>query len=214
MDARIEETIKNLKRRGFEPYYLESRAQVLPLVQKLVPAGSSVSHGGSETLKEVGVIDLLSGGDYQYINRAGLEGEALRQCYQDAFGCDAYFTSSNAITTDGVLYNVDGNSNRVACIVFGPRQVIMIVGRNKIVDTFDQAVERVKRIAVPATPSGSIARPLAPLPATALVWIRRIPALCDGCFSPQRVCCNYVTTAFDRHIGRIKVLIVDEELGY
>lgn len=69
MDARIEETIKNLKRRGFEPYYLESRAQVLPLVQKLVPAGSSVSHGGSETLKEVGVIDLLSGGDYQYINR-------------------------------------------------------------------------------------------------------------------------------------------------
>ena len=92
MDARIEETIKNLKRRGFEPYYLESREQVLPLVQKLVPAGSSVSHGGSETLKEVGVIDLLSGGDYQYINRAGLEGEALRQCYQDAFGCDAYFT--------------------------------------------------------------------------------------------------------------------------
>ena len=85
---------------------MESRAQVLPLVQKLVPAGSSVSHGGSETLKEVGVIDLLSGGDYQYINRAGLEGEALRQCYQDAFGCDAYFTSSNAITTDGVLYNV------------------------------------------------------------------------------------------------------------
>ena len=149
MDARIEETIKNLKRRGFEPYYLESRAQVLPLVQKLVPAGSSVSHGGSETLKEVGVIDLLSGGDYQYINRAGLEGEALRQCYQDAFGCDAYFTSSNAITTDGVLYNVDGNSNRVACIVFGPRQVIMIVGRNKIVDTFDQAVERIKRIAAP-----------------------------------------------------------------
>ena len=89
MDARIEETIKNLKKRGFEPYYLESRAQVLPLVKKLVPAGSSVSHGGSETLKEVGVIDLLSGGDYQYINRAGLEGEALRQCYQDAFGCDA-----------------------------------------------------------------------------------------------------------------------------
>ena len=65
MDARIEETIKNLKRRGFEPYYLESRAQVLPLVQKLVPAGSSVSHGGSETLKEVGVIDLLSGPDWR-----------------------------------------------------------------------------------------------------------------------------------------------------
>lgn len=154
-------------------------------MKKLVPAGSSVSHGGSETLKEEGVIDLLSGGDYQYINRAGLEGEALRQCYQDAFGCDAYFTSSNAITTDGVLYNVDGNSNRVACIVFGPRQVIMIVGRNKIVDTFDQAVERVKRIAAPATPGGSIARPLAPLPATALVWIRRIPPCATAALAPS-----------------------------
>ena len=161
MDARIEETIKNLKRRGFEPYYLESRAQVLPLVQKLVPAGSSVSHGGSETLKEVGVIDLLSGGDYQYINRAGLEGEALRQCYQDAFGCDAYFTSSNAITTDGVLYNVDGNSNRVACIVFGPRQVIMIVGRNKIVDTFDQAVEQARALVEKGTSVNAAAKEIA-----------------------------------------------------
>lgn len=158
---------------------------MLPLVQKLVPAGSSVSHGGSETLKEVGVIDLLSGGDYQYINRAGLEGEALRQCYQDAFGCDAYFTSSNAITTDGVLYNVDGNSNRVACIVFGPRQVIMIVGRNKIVDTFDQAVERVKRIAAPATPGSSIARPLAPLPATASAWIRKTPLCATAALAPS-----------------------------
>lgn len=213
MDARIEETIKNLKRRGFEPYYLESRAQVLPLVKKLVPAGS-VSHGGSETLKEVGVIDLLSGGDYQYINRAGLEGEALRQCYQDAFGCDAYFTSSNAITTDGVLYNVDGNSNRVACIVFGPRQVIMIVGRNKIVDTFDQAVERVKRIAAPRNTQRLHCKTPCAATGHCISLDQEDPALCDGCFSPQRVCCNYVTTAFDRHIGRIKVLIVDEELGY
>jgi len=106
MDARIEETIKNLKRRGFEPYYLESRAQVLPLVQKLVPAGSSVSHGGSETLKEVGVIDLLSGGDYQYINRAGLEGEALRQCYQDAFGCDAYFRHNRELLFDSTRHRI------------------------------------------------------------------------------------------------------------
>ena len=106
MDARIEETIKNLKRRGFEPYYLESRAQVLPLVQKLVPAGSSVSHGGSETLKEVGVIDLLSGGDYQYINRAGLEGEALRKCYQDAFGCDAYFRHNRELLFDSTRHRI------------------------------------------------------------------------------------------------------------
>ena len=146
--------------------------------------------------------------------RAGLEGEALRQCYQDAFGCDAYFTSSNAITTDGVLYNVDGNSNRVACIVFGPRQVIMIVGRNKIVDTFDQAVERVKRIAAPRNTQRLHCKTPCAATGHCISLDQEDPALCDGCFSPQRVCCNYVTTAFDRHIGRIKVLIVDEELGY
>jgi len=134
--------------------------------------------------------------------------------FVEQFGCDAYFTSSNAITTDGVLYNVDGNSNRVACIVFGPRQVIMIVGRNKIVDTFDQAVERVKRIAAPRNTRRLHCKTPCAATGHCISLDQEDPALCDGCFSPQRVCCNYVTTAFDRHIGRIKVLIVDEELGY
>lgn len=214
MDAKIQETMDNLKKRGFAPYYLESRAEVLPLIQQLVPAGSSVSHGGSETLKQVGVVDFLASGTYQYINRAGLEGEALRQSYQDAFGCDAYFTSSNAVTRDGVLYNVDGNSNRVACIVFGPRQVIMIVGRNKIVDTFDQAVERVKRIAAPYNTRRLSCKTPCAATGHCISLDKDGADLCDGCASPARICCNYVTTAFDRHIGRIKVLIVNEDLGY
>ena len=109
---------------------------------------------------------------------------------------------------------MDGNSNRVACIVFGPRQVIMIVGRNKIVDTFDQAVERVKRIAAPRNTQRLHCKTPCAATGHCISLDQEDPALCDGCFSPQRVCCNYVTTAFDRHIGRIKILIVDEELGY
>ena len=203
MDARIEETIKNLKRRGFEPYYLESRAQVLPLVQKLVPAGSSVSHGGSETLKEVGVIDLLSGGDYQYINRAGLEGEALRQCYQDAFGCDAYFTSSNAITTDGVLYNVDGNSNRVAAMVFGPKSVILVVGCNKVVRDLAEAERRVQEVAAPANAKRLGCK--TPCAAT---------GVCADCKSNARICCTAAIHRRQRAKGRIKVILVGEPLGF
>ena len=92
-----------------------------------------MSNGGSVSLNETGVFSLLESGFYDFIDRRGLDGEELRECYTKAFGCDAYFCSSNAVTENGELYNVDGNSNRVACIVFGPRQVIMVVGINKIV---------------------------------------------------------------------------------
>ena len=120
MNEIIEKTMKNLEKNNISAFYAESRKDVAAIIKKLVPAGSTVSNGGSVTHCETGVMDMLKSGDYTYYDRSGLDGEELRQCYVNAFGCDVYFCSSNAVTENGELYNVDGNSNRVACIVYGP----------------------------------------------------------------------------------------------
>ena len=136
----IKKTMANLEKNNMKPYFVETKEEVIPLIKTLIADGESMSHGGSETLKEIGVIEMLKTGNYDYIDRSGLEGEALRQSYIRAFGCDTYLTSVNAVTENGELYNVDGNSNRVACIVYGPRQVIAVVGINKLVEDINEAV--------------------------------------------------------------------------
>lgn len=214
MDKIIEKTMKNLEKNNITAIYAERGEEVKDIIKSLVPAGSSVSNGGSETLAQTGVIDLLSGGDYVFYDRRGLEGDDLRECYVKAFGCDAYFCSSNAVTQNGELYNVDGNSNRVACIVYGPKQVIMVVGKNKIVPDITSAVNRVKQQAAPK----NTVRLQKKTPCAAMGQCISLnsndPALCAGCLSPERICCNFVISAYQRHKGRIKVIIVNEDLGY
>lgn len=214
MTEEIKITMENLKKNGMKPFYAETRAEVIPIIESLVEKGSSVSHGGSETLKQTGVIDFLKNGDFDYIDRSGLEGEALRDCYIKAFGCDAYFSSSNAVTVNGELYNVDGNSNRVACIVFGPRQVIMIVGVNKIVKNINDAVLRVKEAAAPPNTQRLDCKTPCAATGKCISLNKENPFICDGCASPQRICCNFVISAKQRHTDRIKVIIVNEPLGY
>ena len=156
----------------------------------------------------------MQNGDYDFIDRSGLEGEQLRNAYIKTFGCDTFFTSSNAVTENGELYNVDGNSNRVACIVYGPRQVIMIVGVNKIVENLDEAILRVKTICAPmntkrlgiATPCNKTGK--------CISLSKENTFMCDGCGGNTRICCNYVVSAKQRHKDRIKLIIVNENLGY
>ncbi len=210
----IKTTMRNLEKNGIKPYYAESREDVVPLIKTLISKGESVSNGGSETLKECKVFDLIKNGDYDFIDRTGLEGEELRQAYIRAYGCDTYFCSSNAVTQMGELYNVDGNSNRVSCIVYGPRQIIMVVGKNKIVPTITEAVERVKKCAAPPntvrlnldTPCSKTGECVSLKNENSLI--------CDGCASDRRICCNFVISAKQRHKDRIKVIIVNENLGY
>lgn len=150
MEKYIETTMENLERNNIKPFYVEKREEVVPLIKTLLKKGESISCGGSVTLHECEVdTKILKSGDYDFIDRSGLQGEELREAYGKAFMCDTFFTSSNAVTERGELYNVDGNSNRVACIVYGPRQVIMVVGKNKIVPNINAAVERVKKSAAP-----------------------------------------------------------------
>ncbi len=210
----IEKTMKNLEKNNIKPYFAETKEDVVPIIKTLINKGESVSNGGSESLKETGVTDLLKSGDYDFIDRTGLEGEELRQAYIRAFGCDTFFCSSNAVTENGELYNVDGNSNRVACIVYGPKQVIMVVGVNKIVKNIDEAIERVKcKAAPPNTVRLNLDTPCRKT-GKCVSLSKEKSFICDGCASPSRVCCNYVVSAHQRHKNRIKVIIVNENLGY
>lgn len=214
MEKYIEITMQNLDKNGIKPFYVETKEEVVPLVKTLIKEGEIVSNGGSVTLAQTGVSAFLECGDYDFVDRRGLEGEALRDSYIRAFGADSYFCSSNAVTQNGELYNVDGNSNRVACIVFGPRQVIMVVGKNKIVENIDQAIKRVKECAAPPntvrlnldTPCNKTGK--------CISLNKDDSFICDGCAGDKRICCNYVISAKQRHKDRIKVIIVNENLGY
>lgn len=210
----IKKTMENLEKNGFKPYFVETKEEVVPLVKTLINKGESVSNGGSVSLQETGVMELLKSGDYDFIDRSGLEGEELRNAYIRAFGCDTFFCSSNAVTENGELYNVDGNSNRVACIVYGPRQVVMVVGVNKIVSNINEAVKRVKEQAAPLNTKRLSCNTPCQVTGKCISLNKEDAMICDGCASPQRVCCNYVISAKQRHKDRIKVIIVNENLGF
>ena len=134
MSSNIERTIENLEKNNIEVIFVKSRQDVVPAVESIVAEGSKVAVGGSVTLDETGELEHLRCGRYDFLDRykEGLNAEQIGDVYRGSFGVDAYFCSSNAITEDGELYNVDGNANRVAAIAFGPKNVIIVAGVNKI----------------------------------------------------------------------------------
>lgn len=215
MEQFIKTTMENLEKNNMKPYYVETKAEVVPLIKTLINKGETISCGGSMSLAECGVNDeILNSGDYNFIDRSGLQGDELRESYGKAFMADTYFCSSNAVTENGELYNVDGNSNRVACIVFGPKQVIMVVGKNKIVPTIDDAIVRVKTVAAPQnTVRLNCNTPCAKM-GECISLSNENPHLCDGCQTSGRICCSYVVSAWQRHKDRIKVIIINEDMGY
>ena len=214
MEEYIAKTMANLEKNGIKPYFVENKEEVVPLVKTLIEPGECVANGGSVSLAQSGVMALLDSGDYDFVDRRKYEGEAVREAYLKAFGCDTYFCSSNAVTERGELYNVDGNSNRVACIVYGPKQVIMVVGKNKIVPDINAAITRVKQMAAPPNCRRlGLDSPCAKLGECVSLRLDD-PFMCDGCALDTRICCNYVVSAKQRHKDRIKVIIVNEDLGY
>lgn len=215
MKARVEATLKNLKRNRMEAYYVDTKEQACDLVKTLVQPGATVSCGGSVTLKQTGVYDIIASGDYDFLDRSACKtAEETDALYRQVFSADAFFTSANAVTENGELYNVDGNSNRVAAIVFGPKSVICICGVNKLVKNIDEAIRRVKtKAAPPNTVRLGIETPCAKTGAC-ISLKQEDPDMCAGCHGDGRICCNYVVSAQQRHINRIKVIIIGEEYGY
>jgi len=205
ISERMKRTIDNLRRNNMDGYYVHSCEQAIEKINELVNDGATVSVGGSMTLFEAGVIDHLRSGRYNFLDRytEGLTPADIKGIYRDSFSADAYFTSSNAITESGELFNVDGNGNRVAAMIYGPDKVIVVAGSNKIVKDEQQATERLRSTAAPAN-----ARRLG----------RKTPCAelgyCTNCSSPDRICNEYVLIKKQPARGRIHVIIIDRELGY
>ncbi|MBQ3053382.1 MAG: lactate utilization protein [Clostridia bacterium] len=212
MTEDIKKVISNLEKNLMKAYYVENKEQVVPLISSLVSGKESVSAGGSVTLNECGVIDYLRNGKFNFLDRfkQGLSHQEKEKLFREAFLADLYITSSNAITLDGQLYNVDGNSNRIAAIAYGPEKVIVVAGINKIVKDMDEAVLRVKNIAAPK----NCVRLNMNTPCAKLGHCIKNDTSYEGCNSPDKICCSRLVCGQQRYKDRISVIIVGEELGY
>lgn len=213
MEKQIETVISALERNRMQGYYVPTRQEVPDKVAQLLREGETVTVGGSMTLSQCGVMELLRSGRYHFLDRAtpGLTPEQVRQVYIDGFGADTMLCSTNAITLSGELYNVDGNANRVAMLAYGPRSVIVVAGCNKIVADLKAAQTRVKRI---AAPENAVRLSCETYCAHKGACQGIGGDMTAGCQSPGRICCSYLVQGYQRDAGRIKVILVGEELGY
>lgn len=208
----MEQVAKALEKNNMTPYIVDTREEVVPLVRSLLEEGCTVACGGSMTLEECGVQELLRSGAYRYLDRAAADPspESMRALFVESLGADAYLCSSNAVTLRGELYNVDGNANRIAALCYGPSSVIMVVGCNKIVRDIAAAETRVKRMVAPANAMRLGCKTYC---ASFGVCKGVDGCMTDGCESDTRICCSYLVQAHQRIKGRIKVILVGEELG-
>ena len=192
-----------LRRRHFEAHYVSTAQEALDLALTLIPKDRTVSWGGTVTAAQIGLMDRLHQGDYQLIDRdTGKTPEEKQALMRQALTCGTFIMSSNAISKDGQLVNIDGMGNRVAAMCYGPRQVVVIAGMNKVLGTLDDAIARARNIAAPAnaqrfgikTPCG-------------------LTGQCGDCTSPDCICSYVVVTRYSMVHERIKVILVGEDLG-
>lgn len=212
----IERTLANLRKNNMDAYFVKTKAEVVPLVESLLHEGDVIANGGSQTLKETGVIALIQSPKYRYLDRnaPGLTPENIKEIFRQAFSADVYLCSANAITQDGELYNVDGNANRVAAMLYGPDSVIVIAGKNKIVKDLDEAIKRVKTVAAPKNTVRLGLETYCSKQGKCVSLTKENPSMCDGCASGGRICCSYTVMGMQRNKGRVKVILVDEPLGF
>lgn len=195
---------KALESRNMEAYYVKTKEDALAKALELIPEGSQVSWGGTVSAMEIGLTDALHAGNYDVLDRNLVstveEKEAIAH---QALNCDWFIGSSNAVSEDGVLVNIDGNSNRVAAFAYGPKNVLLIVGMNKIVKTVEDAMSRARNEAAPINAQRfNLETPCVK------------NGMCFDCKSPQTICCQILITRFSRVKNRIKVILVDENLGF
>jgi L-lactate utilization protein LutB len=196
--------IDKFNKRGIEGYYCENAEAALATAKRFLTPGCSISWGGSETLLEIGLLEDLSSSDYILYDRSTAKTpEERQQMYSKIVTADYYFMSSNAITLDGQLVNIDGSGNRVACLLTGPRNVIIIAGMNKIVTDVDIAVDRIRNMATPP----NVVRLGKKTPCAET-------GKCANCLVEDCICNQIVITRRSGIAGRIKVILVGEVLGF
>ncbi|MGN0482532.1 MAG: lactate utilization protein [Lachnospiraceae bacterium] len=197
--------IANMKKRQINGYYCQTAAEAVELANDLIKDCKTAAFGGSMTLQESGMLDnLRNNPSLTLIDRAAAKTpEEAEKVYHDAFHCDAYFMSSNAVTVSGELVNIDGNGNRVAALIYGPKKVILLCGMNKVCSNVDEALLRVHNI---ATPQNCLRlNKQTPCAAT---------GVCANCLSPDCICNQVVTTRRSGDPNRIHVILIGESLGY
>lgn len=202
---RQEQIIKSLALRNIEAVFAETKEDALKLALESIPEGSKVGCGGVMSAGEIGLIDAVKNGNYNFLDRDGASdpAEKKRLELEMLSDCDYFISSVNGMSENGVFVNVDGNANRVAAIAQGPRHVLFIVGMNKIVHSEEDAYNRAKYVAAPinaqrfglSTPCG-------------------ITGKCGDCLMEQCICCQILITRYSKHKGRMKMILVNEDLGF
>jgi L-lactate utilization protein LutB len=199
-----EKVIKALEVRNHEAYYAASAEAALAKALELIPEGSSVGWGGSMTTEAIGLNEAVRKGNYNALDRdAATSLEERAAIVRSHNTADFFLTSSNALTEDGIMVNIDGTGNRVSCLSFGPENIIMVISMNKIVKTLDDAMNRAKYTAAPINAQRfDINTPC------------KVTGACADCKSPNRICCSTLITSYSPVKGRFKVILVNDELGY
>ena len=196
--------IKSLEARNMEGFYAATKEEALKKALELIPEGASVAWGGSMSIQEIGLKEALCRGNYREYNREDARTPEEKRAVELAtYDCDYFLTSANAVSEDGVIVNIDGNANRVSAIAYGPRNVLMIVGMNKIVKDIDAAVSRARNEAAPI----NVQRFGLHTPCSQT-------GMCFDCKQPDTICCQFLITRYSKHKGRIKIILVNEDLGF
>ncbi len=205
ISEKVKRTMVNLEKNNMEAYYVRDEGELLNKISELTEEGETVAVGGSMTLFETGVIEYLKSGKFNFLDRykKGINADELKEVYRKSFSADSYFVSSNAITENGELYNVDGTGNRVAAMIYGPDKVIVVASIDKIVKDLDGAIKRNRECSAPAN---------------AKRLNRKTPCAkvgyCMDCSSEERICNEYTLIKRQPIKGRIKVIFIDKKLGY
>ena len=203
-DKRGAVLVKNLQKRHFEAYYCATKEAALKQVLALIPEGSSVGWGGAISASQVGVQEAVKAGNYTVIDRDAFSDPAEKlRCMRECFNADFFITGANALSLDGQMVNIDGNGNRVGMIVYGPRNIIVVAGMNKVCATLEDAVKRARTVAAPMNQQ----RFGLPNPCTCT-------GSCADCLTETSICNQILITRNCKPTGRIKFVLVGEELGF
>ena len=195
------QVIKGLESRNMSGYYASDKDEALQIALNLIEKGSTVTMGGAMSAHEIGLVDALKKGDYNFIDRD--QEKDKRAAMLAAYDADFFLSSANAMTEDGVIVNIDGNANRVSAIAQGPKKVLFIVGMNKICSDTDGAMKRARNVAAPINAQRfGLETPCSKTGA------------CLNCKSPDTICCQFLITRYSRHEDRIHVILVNDTLGF
>lgn len=196
--------VKNLESRNMEAYFVKTKEEALKKALELIPEGSSISWGGTASAKEIGLLDAVHEGNYEVYDREEAQTPELKnEIAHQALDCDFFIGSTNALAENGVMINIDGNANRVAAFAFGPKNVLLIVGMNKVVKSEEDAMSRARNEAAPINAQRfGLDTPCSK------------NGMCYDCKSPDCICCQILITRYSRVAKRIKVILVDENLGF